>query len=209
MSTLLPHHPPQSKPVFMSTPQASTSPAAPHSTENGTDEEDSTEEDGTYPIVNPLITTELKVERMSEEVQMPERQNRQDAAFDLRAYINGLPEGDFEERILVPVGARVLISTGLKVALPPTMEMQIRPRSGLANDHGIDVANSPGTVDPGYRGEVKVILENKGDEPFAVENGDRIAQAAIRPVVHPEFEEVDEVPEDTERGTGGFGSTGV
>jgi dUTP pyrophosphatase len=140
---------------------------------------------------------------------MPEVENPLDAAFDLRAHIITVEDDSVGERILIPSGDRVLVTTGLKFALPPNIELQIRPRSGLALHPGIDVANSPGTVDPGYRGEVKVILENRGDEPFEVRSGDRIAQAAIRPVFHPSFEEVDEVPEDTERGEGGFGSTGV
>lgn len=175
-------------------PDASQSPAAPHKV--------------TTPKTPNAV--DVKVERLHESVEMPEMENPLDAAFDLRAFIAPVPHVDQEStRIIIPAGKRSLVDTGLKVALPPSVELQVRPRSGLANDHGIDVANSPGTVDPGYRGEVKVILENRGDEPFDIDTGDRIAQAAIRPVLRPSFQEVDEVPEDTQRGEGGFGSTGV
>lgn len=155
-------------------------------------------------------TVNIKVECLHGEVQVPEMENPLDAAFDLRAFVNAFPEiSPHDQTISIRPGNRSLISTGLKIALPPNVEIQVRPRSGLANDHGIDVSNSPGTVDPGYRGEIKVILENRGDTAFKVSTGDRIAQAAIRPVLRPSFEEVDEVPQDTERGEGGFGHTGV
>lgn len=184
----------------MNAPKASKSPASPHETAEDSQEN----EDGiTFTNPRPANVVNVQVERMRNGVQMPEMENPLDAAFDLRANFE-----DIKSHTFTP-GLRVLVPTGLKIALPPNTELQVRPRSGLANDHGIDVANSPGTVDPGYRGEIKVILENRGADTFTVDNGDRIAQAAIRPVLRPAFEEVEEVPEDTDRGEGGFGSTGV
>jgi len=105
-------------------------------------------------------------------------------------------------------GGRALIPTGLRVALPAGHEWQIRPRSGLALNHGVTLVNSPGTIDADYRGEVGVILLNTGVEPFTVERGMRIAQAVLAPVLRGVFEEVVVLPE-TARGAGGFGSTGT
>jgi dUTP pyrophosphatase len=107
----------------------------------------------------------------------------------------------------VPAGGRALVPTGLCIALPEGFEMQVRPRSGLALKHGITLPNSPGTVDEDYRGEVGVIILNTGSEPFVIARGDRIAQAVFAPVTHAEWEEVVVLPE-TQRGNGGFGSTG-
>lgn len=101
-----------------------------------------------------------------------------------------------------------LIPTGLKIALPPGYEAQVRARSGLAAKYGVTVLNSPGTIDADYRGEVKVILINHGKNDFIINNGDRIAQFVIAPIVNTTFIEVDEL-DDTDRGEGGFGSTGV
>jgi len=109
--------------------------------------------------------------------------------------------------VIVP-GARVLVPTGLCIALPPDHELQVRPRSGLALKHGITLPNSPGTVDEDYRGELQVIVMNAGTEPFTVERGMRIAQAVVAPVVRARFREVEVLPE-TARGAGGFGSTGT
>ena len=105
-------------------------------------------------------------------------------------------------------GGRALIPTGLALALPPGHELQIRPRSGLALRHGIVLPNSPGTVDEDYRGELQVIVLNAGDAPFTVERGMRIAQAVLAPVLRAEWHEVPDL-DDTGRGAGGFGSTGV
>ena len=105
-------------------------------------------------------------------------------------------------------GGRALIPTGLALALPPGHELQIRPRSGLALRHGIVLPNSPGTVDEDYRGELQVIVLNAGDAPFIVERGMRIAQAVLAPVLRAEWHEVPDL-DDTGRGAGGFGSTGV
>ena len=105
-------------------------------------------------------------------------------------------------------GERALVPTGLSVALPPGHELQIRPRSGLALKHGIVLPNSPGTIDEDYRGELKVIVMNAGNEPFTIERGMRIAQGVLSPVLRIEWVEVDRLDE-TARATGGFGSTGV
>ena len=99
------------------------------------------------------------------------------------------------------------MATGFAVAIPPGYEMQVRPRSGLALKHGISVPNTPGTVDADYRGEVKVILINLSDDNFTIERGDRIAQLVVSPVTLASWAEVEEL-DDTERGGGGFGSTG-
>lgn len=108
----------------------------------------------------------------------------------------------------IPPGARALVPTGLAVALPAGYELQVRPRSGLALKHGILVANAPGTVDEDYRGEIKVILLNAGTEPFRVERGMRLAQGVLAPVTRIRWVEVESLNE-TARGQGGFGSTGV
>ena len=104
-------------------------------------------------------------------------------------------------------GQRMLVGTGFAIALPPSCEGQIRPRSGLAARHGVTVLNAPGTVDADYRGEVKVLLVNLGSEPAEIAVGDRIAQLVVAPVSRPELVEVEMLPE-TARGAGGFGSTG-
>ncbi len=110
--------------------------------------------------------------------------------------------------VTIPPGGRALIPTGLAIALPAGFELQIRPRSGLALRHGIVLPNSPGTIDEDYRGEVQVIVLNAGAEAFVVERGMRIAQAVLAPVQRAEWRKVAVLPE-TERGGGGFGSTGT
>ena len=117
-----------------------------------------------------------------------------------------LPAAIDSELVLNP-GQRDLVPTGLSIALPAGYEAQIRPRSGLAARNGVTVLNTPGTVDADYRGEVKIILVNLGNEPFTVTRGMRIAQMVIAPVTQAMLEETDELPETT-RGAGGFGSTG-
>jgi dUTP pyrophosphatase len=104
-------------------------------------------------------------------------------------------------------GARALVPCGFALALPPGYEGQVRPRSGLALRHGVTVLNAPGTIDADYRGEVQVILVNLGQAPFAVRRGDRIAQLVVAPVSAPRFS-LTEALDDTDRGAGGFGSTG-
>ena len=111
------------------------------------------------------------------------------------------------EELVIPAGKRALVHTGLVVLLPPLYEAQVRPRSGLALKFGVTVLNTPGTIDSGYRGEIGVILANFGDADFIVKKGDKIAQLVIAPVTQPEVCEVSEIDE-TDRGAGGFGSTG-
>lgn len=111
------------------------------------------------------------------------------------------------ETVSIAPGARHAVATGLAMAIPHGYEIQVRPRSGLALKHGITVPNTPGTIDSDYRGELKVILINLGDEPFAIERGDRVAQLVLAPVVQAAWDEVDEL-DATTRGEGGFGSTG-
>ncbi|MEZ5920601.1 MAG: dUTP diphosphatase [Parvularculaceae bacterium] len=123
------------------------------------------------------------------------------AGCDLRAAL-----GQDETLVLKP-GERTLAPTGLAIALPEGWEAQVRPRSGLAAKSGITCLNAPGTIDADYRGEVKVILINQGSEDFEIRRGDRIAQMVIAPVWQASFEEVDALDE-TDRGEGGFGSTG-
>lgn len=124
------------------------------------------------------------------------------AGADLRA--------NLEDRgsIRLEPGARALVPTGLRLAIPEGHEVQIRPRSGLALRHGITLPNAPGTIDSDYRGALSVIVMNAGQEPFEINHGDRIAQMVVAPVVRARFAEVDELSE-TVRGGGGFGSTGV
>ena len=110
--------------------------------------------------------------------------------------------------LVIAPGQRVLVPTGLAIALPPGFELQVRPRSGLALKHGIILPNSPGTIDEDYRGELQVIVMNAGNEPFTVERGMRIAQAVLAPVVRVAWSEVAEL-DATARGVGGFGSTGT
>lgn len=112
-----------------------------------------------------------------------------------------------DEPIEVAAGGRVAIPTGLAIKLPDGYEAQLRPRSGLARDHGITVVNAPGTIDADYTGAILVLLINHGDQPVRIRPGDRIAQLVIAPVAQAELVEVDELPR-TERGAGGFGSTG-
>jgi len=120
-----------------------------------------------------------------------------DAGMDVRSV----------EDLTIAPGGRALVHTGLIMALPPAYEAQVRPRSGLALKNGVTVLNTPGTIDSGYRGEVGVILINFGDEWFRVNKGDKIAQIVVAPVLQAEIVETDEIDE-TDRGEGGFGSTG-
>jgi dUTP pyrophosphatase len=112
------------------------------------------------------------------------------------------------EDVTLAPGSVAAVASGFALAIPSGFEGQVRPRSGLALKHGVTVLNAPGTIDADYRGEVKVILINHGAEPFRVLRGDRIAQLVIAPVTRAHFEQVNALPQ-TERGTGGFGSTGT
>lgn len=113
-----------------------------------------------------------------------------------------------QEPVVIAVGERRLIPTGLTIALPPEHELQVRPRSGLALRNGIMLPNTPGTIDEDYRGEIQVIVINLGQEPFTVTRGMRIAQAVLTPVVRGVWDEVDSL-DGTARNAGGFGSTGT
>ena len=144
----------------------------------------------------------IKVKRLAgyaDGVGLPERQTEGSAGFDVRA-------ANPEPLMLMP-GGRAAVPTGLALSIPPGHEVQVRPRSGLALKHGIILPNSPGTIDSDYRGELKVILMNLGDEPFMVRAGDRIAQLVVGKVAEAEWEEVAEL-DGTRRSEGGFGHTG-
>jgi dUTP pyrophosphatase len=149
-----------------------------------------------------MSTVDVKVMRLPHgaDLPLPEYQSAQAAGLDLLAAITA--------DLLIPPGQRALVPTGIAIALPPGSEAQVRPRSGLAARNGVTVLNTPGTIDADYRGEIQVILVNLGHEPFVVKRGTRIAQLVIAPVQHASLTEVRELP-DTQRGGGGFGSTGT
>jgi len=111
------------------------------------------------------------------------------------------------ETVTLAPGARHAVATGLAVAIPHGHELQVRPRSGLALKNGVTVPNTPGTIDSDYRGELRIIMINHGKEPFLIARGDRVAQLVLAPVTQAVWDEVTEL-DDTERGAGGFGSTG-
>jgi dUTP pyrophosphatase len=149
------------------------------------------------------MSATLRILRLphGEGLPLPAYQSAHAAGFDLLAAV---PEAG---AVTLDPSDRVLVPTGLVFELPEGYEAQIRPRSGLALKHGVTVLNSPGTIDADYRGEVKVLLINLGNERFLIQRGDRIAQAVITPVTHVDIIEADAL-ETTERGAGGFGSTG-
>ena len=139
------------------------------------------------------------VKRLNSKVKLPEYKTSGSSGMDLMAAI--------ESPIKIAPSTLELIPTGLSIAIPEDLEIQIRPRSGLAAKSSISVLNTPGTIDSDYRGELKIILFNHGNKDFIVNNNDRIAQMVLTPVIKMELEEVDQLPE-TMRGSGGFGSTG-
>ena len=143
--------------------------------------------------------TKVLIKKLSEKVKTPKYETNGSAGVDLAAFI--------DSEILIKPGEISIIPTGISLSIPKGFEMQIRPRSGLASKHKITVLNTPGTIDSDYRGEIKVILINLGKEIFKVENGLRIAQMVLSPIIIAEFIEVDKL-DDTKRGQGGFGSTG-
>jgi len=147
------------------------------------------------------VTVEFQRLPHGEGLPPPAYQTTDAAGLDLMAAV---PENG--PLTLVP-GKYAMVPTGLAIALPPGHEAQVRPRSGLAAKHGVTVLNSPGTIDADYRGEIQVILINHGAEPFTIKRGERIAQMVIAPVVQAALVDVDELSA-TDRGTGGFGSTG-
>ena len=139
----------------------------------------------------------LRFKRIHPDAVLPAYAHPSDAGMDVRSVAD----------IVIPRGGRALVPTGLVAIIPPMYEIQVRPRSGLALKHGVTVLNTPGTIDSGYRGEIGVILANFGDKDFPVAKGDTVAQLVFAPVVQPEVVETDTIDE-TDRGAGGFGSTG-
>lgn len=152
---------------------------------------------------NKTSGTKVGVVRLAhgKDLPLPAYHSNAAAGLDLLAAI------DWNEPLTLTPGARALIPTGLVLELPPGFEAQVRPRSGLALKHGVTVLNSPGTIDADYRGEVSVLLANLSGVPFEIRRGERIAQLIVAPVTRVELIEVAEVGQ-TERGAGGFGSTG-
>lgn len=136
-----------------------------------------------------------------EGLDLPAYETIGSAGMDVRAAVSQ------EDPILLQAGERAMIPTGLSVAIPQGYEIQVRPRSGLAAKHGLTCLNTPGTIDSDYRGEIKVILINLGQDAFTIQRGERIAQLVLAPVTQLAWEEVDALDE-TDRGAGGFGSTG-
>ena len=141
----------------------------------------------------------ILIKKTNKEVITPKYKTDGSSGVDLSAFL--------EKKVVIKPNSSDLIPTGLQVAIPEEFEIQIRPRSGLAAKESIGVLNSPGTIDSDYRGELKIILFNHGKEDFIINNGDRIAQMVLVPILKMEFEEVDSLP-NTVRGQGGFGSTG-
>ena len=152
-----------------------------------------------------MVTVQLTwTDEADRELPLPSYETAGAAGADLRA--NFPP--DARAGVTLQPGARALVPTGLRLAIPVGHEVQVRPRSGLALRHGITIPNSPGTIDADYRGPLGVIVMNAGTEPFHIAHGDRIAQMVVAPVVQARMVEV-ETLDDTARGAGGFGSTGV
>ena len=143
---------------------------------------------------------EILIKRLTKNVTLPRYETEDSSGLDLAANI--------DEQIKILPGKSEIIPTGLAVAIPKNFEIQIRPRSGLAAKNQVSVLNTPGTIDADYRGEIKVILINLSDKVFVVEKGLRIAQMVVCPVIKASLKEVTEL-EGTERGSGGFGSTGI
>lgn len=151
--------------------------------------------------MNAAVKVDIRQLPHGEGLALPAYQSAHAAGLDLLAAV---PEA--EPVVLLP-GARALVPTGLTIALPPGYEAQVRPRSGLAAKHGVTVLNTPGTIDADYRGEISVILINHGETPFSIRRGERIAQMVVAAVVRAELVPVDTLAA-TDRGSGGFGSTG-
>jgi|TARA_B100000780_G_scaffold264122_1_gene218530 dUTP pyrophosphatase len=144
--------------------------------------------------------TKIQIKKLSPSASIPKYETLGSSGMDIAAHL--------ENKIVINPGEKALVSTGFAIAIPRGYEVQIRPRSGLAVKKNITVLNTPGTIDADYRGEIKVILINHGKEQFVIENGERIAQMVVCPVIQANLEEVKELNE-TDRGAGGFGSTGT
>jgi dUTP pyrophosphatase len=151
--------------------------------------------------VSATVKVEVRQLPHGEGLPLPAYQTADAAGLDLLAAV---PE---ETPLLLAPGKYAMVPTGLTIALPPGYEAQVRPRSGLAAKHGVTVLNSPGTIDADYRGEINVLLINHGEAPFSIRRGERIAQMVIAPVVQAQLVPVTTLS-STERGGGGFGSTG-
>ncbi len=145
------------------------------------------------------MTPRVQIRRLRPDAILPRYMTEHAAGMDLCAALDAAVA-------ILPRG-RAVIDTGLAFAIPPGFEGQVRPRSGLARDHGLTLTNAPGTIDADYRSSVMVLMINHGPEPVTIEPGQRIAQLVIAPVIQAQLEEVDELPA-TSRGAGGFGSTG-
>ena len=145
------------------------------------------------------MRTKALIKKLHKAVNIPEYKTNGSSGLDLEAFL--------DKDLILKSNQTVIVPTGLSIAIDKNLEIQIRPRSGLAAKNNITVLNTPGTIDSDYRGEIKVILINLGNDDFVIKNGDRIAQMVISPVIKTEFEIVDELP-NTLRGLGGFGSTG-
>ena len=141
----------------------------------------------------------ILIKKTNKEVITPKYKTDGSSGVDLSAFL--------DKEVVIKPNSSELIPTGLQVAIPEELEIQIRPRSGLAAKESIGILNSPGTIDSDYRGELKIIIFNHGHKDFIINNGDRVAQMVLVPILKMEFEEVDSLP-DTVRGQGGFGSTG-
>ena len=139
------------------------------------------------------------VKKLDPNVELPKYKTEGSSGLDLMAFI--------DNPIKILPNTSALVPTGISVAISSDLEIQIRPRSGLAAKSSVTVLNTPGTIDSDYRGEIKIILFNHGKEDFIIKNKDRVAQMILVPIIKIEFEEVDELP-NTIRGSGGFGSTG-
>jgi dUTP pyrophosphatase len=137
--------------------------------------------------------------RESADLPLPQYATNGSAGVDLRACI--------PQPVSLPPGGRALVGTGVSIALPEGVEAQIRPRSGLAAEHGVTLLNAPGTVDSDYRGEIRLIVINLGQAPYTIRRGDRIGQMVVAPVSRIDWEEVERLP-DSSRSSGGFGHTG-
>ena len=141
----------------------------------------------------------ILVKKSNPAIELPSYKTNGASGMDLMAWV--------DNPIILKPGTSCLVPTGISVAFPQEYEIQVRPRSGLAAKNNISVLNTPGTIDSDYRGEIKIILFNHGNEDFIINNKDRIAQMVLTPIIKMQLEETNELP-DTNRGEGGFGSTG-
>jgi dUTP pyrophosphatase len=151
--------------------------------------------------VSSTVTVDIRQLPHAEGLALPAYQSADAAGMDLQAAVPA------ETPLILPPGKYAMVPTGLTIALPPGFEAQVRPRSGLAAKHGVTVLNAPGTVDADYRGEINVILINHGETPFSIRRGERIAQMVIAQVTQAQLVAVTQLSA-TDRGSGGFGSTG-